>query len=80
MKVSFKHALVALGLTLSLAACGSNNAGDDSSTKDATTGDSSLMDTTMSTGTGTDSAKDSLREGVDGTGKANTDPRTRKQQ
>jgi predicted small lipoprotein YifL len=80
MKASFKPVLLALGLTLSLAACGSNNANDESSNKDANTSDTSLMDTTMSTGTGTDNVKDSLKEGVDGTGKGNTDPRTRKQQ
>jgi len=80
MKTPFKSALLALSLTLSLAACGSNNAGNESSTKDANTSDTSLMDTAMSTGTGTDNVKDSLKEGVDGTGKANTDPRTRKQQ
>ena len=80
MKISLKSALLALGLTLSLAACGSNNAVDESQTKDANASDTSLMDTPMSTGTGTDNVKDSLKEGVDGTGKANTDPRTRKQQ
>lgn len=80
MKVSFKPALLALSLTLSLAACGSNNAADESSSKDANPADTSLVDTAMSTGTGTDNIKDSVKEGVDGTGKASTDPRTRKQQ
>lgn len=80
MKATFKSTLLALVLTISLTACGSNNAGDESSSKGANPADTSLVDTAMSTGTGTDNLKDSVKEGVDGTGKASTDPRTRKQQ
>jgi hypothetical protein len=73
-----KTALLTLAIGLLLSACNSNNRATESSNAES---DTALMDTPMTTGTGSDTLlKDSLKEGVDGTGKSSTDPRTRKQQ
>ena len=69
-----------LPFLLLLAACNANNTDNSTTDSPATEGDTSLMDTPMSTGTGTDTIEQKLREGEDGTGKPSTDPRTRKQQ
>lgn len=80
MKAFIKTSMKAL-LLVSLAACNTdqdkNNSAADTATMES---DTTLMDTTMSTGTGTDTIEQKLKEGEDGTGKASTDPRTRKQQ
>ncbi len=77
MKELFKPGLLGLAISLSIAACNSNNRADESS---GIQSDTPLMDTPMSTGAGSDTLRDSLRKGVDGTGKSPVDPRTRKQQ
>lgn len=67
-------------LLLSIAACNGNKADQNGGDSPAATADTAVMDTPMSTGTGTDTIEQKLREGEDGTGKPSTDPRTRKQQ
>ena len=69
-------------LLISLAACNANQADRDDSGHDSPSieTDTAIMDTPMSTGTGSDTIEQKLKEGEDGTGKASTDPRTRKQQ
>jgi hypothetical protein len=77
MKNAFKSALLVLAITLSLAACNSGNRAPETGTG----GDTALTDTPVTTDTRTDTLnRDSLKEGVDGTGKSISDPRTRKQQ
>jgi hypothetical protein len=81
MKNTFKYTLLAGAILLSVAACNPRDRADDADTSaDTALTDTSLMDTPMSTGSGSDTLRDSVNEGVDGTGKPNTDPRTRKQQ
>ena len=80
MKSLIKPGLTALVL-ISLAGCNAdqdkNNSAVDTATMET---DTLMMDTPMSTGTGTDTIEQKLKDGEDGTGKASTDPRTRKQQ
>ena len=80
MRNALKYAMLTGVIFLSLAACNPGNRADESDTPDTGLVDSSLMDTPMSTGSGSDTLRDSVNKGVDGTGKPNTDPRTRKQQ
>lgn len=63
-----------------LAACNANQGSKSESRVDSAAPDSSMLDTPMSTGTGSDTIREKLKEGEDGTGKPSTDPRTRKQQ
>ena len=63
-----------------LTACSSNQGSNSESRVDSAAPDSTVMDTPMSTGTGSDTVQQKLKEGEDGTGKPSTDPRTRKQQ
>jgi hypothetical protein len=63
-----------------LTACSSNQGNKGESRVDSAAPDSSMLDTPMSTGTGSDTIQEKLKEGEDGTGKPSTDPRTRKQQ
>ena len=80
MKLIIKYGCV-LTLFMALTACDSNRTDNDGVVDSATLeSDTSLMDTTISTGTGTDTIEQKLKEGDDGTGKPSTDPRTRKQQ
>ena len=81
MKNTFKYFILAGTIYLSAAACSPGNRADEAETSNDTgIVDSQLLDTPMSTGAGSDTLRDSVNEGVDGTGKPNTDPRTRKQQ
>jgi hypothetical protein len=80
MKKTFKYTLLAGAIILAAAACNPGNRADEAETSnDTAMADSQLMDTPMSTGAGSDTLRDSINEGVDGTGKPSTDPRTRKQ-
>ena len=80
MKNTFKYMLLTGAVFLGLAACNPGSHQEGSETSDTALVDSTMMDTPMSTGAGSDTLRDSINEGVDGTGKPNTDPRTRKQQ
>jgi len=80
MKNTFRYILLTGAILLSVAACNPGRDNGVDATTDTTLTDTTLMDTPMSTGAGSDTLRDSINEGVDGTGKPNTDPRTRKQQ
>lgn len=74
MKNPIKTGVLVLAFVLALSSCNTGNTTKEPVSAET---DTVLMDTPMTTGTGTDTL---IKENVDGTGKPNTDPRNRKQQ
>ena len=79
MKTLIRSGLLVLTIPFVMTACNSNKADTDNESS-ATTVDSSLADTSMmDTSIHTDTLQNPLNEGVDGTGRPNTDATHKKE-
>jgi ABC-type glycerol-3-phosphate transport system substrate-binding protein len=83
MKTLIRSGLLVLAIPLVLTACGSNQADTNNessgTTVDSSLSDTSVMDTSINTATSTDTLQNPLKEGVDGTGRPNTDATHKKE-